>query len=123
MKSKQTINTPTCKVKPTTYHMGDDELLTNLEFECLFDEARTMAYVLNKIEQELQMAVISARECYDLEEQLLPKLCMYMYEALGYHKQKKYNVPMPIVDAKKAKIESEDHFDCIPVKDLGIVRK
>ena len=85
----------------------NDDTVPALAYEGLFDEARTMAYVLNKIEQELQTAVISARECYDLEEQFLPKLCMYMYEALGYHKQKKYNVPMPIVDAKKAKKDND----------------
>ena len=68
-------------------------VMSNLEYESLFDEAMNMAHTLQDIDRELHLAA----QCegshdggYPLEK-LLPSLCKIMYADFGYWKSEKYS--------------------------------
>ena len=71
---------------------SDKDYQIGLKFESLFDEARSMAYTLKKINDELHLAAACEGDYdggYPIEN-LLPNLCKIMFADEGYWRNEKY---------------------------------
>ena len=70
----------------------DKEVVSNLAYQSLFDEAMNMAHTLQDIDAELRMAAQCEGDYpggYPPKE-LLPSLCKIMYADPGYWNAEKY---------------------------------
>lgn len=71
----------------------NQEMIPNICYQSLFDDARNMADTLRKIDAELAMAAQCKGDCpggYPLER-LLPNLCEIMYSCIGGYNNERYN--------------------------------
>ena len=67
--------------------------VSNIEYQSIFDEALSMARTLQDIDNELRLAAQCEGDYpggYPSNE-LLPKLCKIMYADFGYWKSEKYH--------------------------------
>ena len=72
-----------------------EQMVPNLVYQSLFDEALNMAYTLQEIDQELHLAAQCEGDYpggYP-PEKLLPQLCKIMYADPGYWQAEKYARP------------------------------
>lgn len=80
-------------IGPKTPENAGMEVVPNICYQSLFDDARNMARTLRKIDEELAMA---ARCEGDYQggypsSQVLPNLCKIMYACLGNYNNERYN--------------------------------
>lgn len=70
------------------------DLVPNLNYQSIYDEALEMASTLNEIEKETHdCAMCGGRKdcCYSLDT-YLNKICRILYSSIGYHRSDKYNM-------------------------------
>lgn len=81
-----------------------DDVVSNLCYQSLFDEALNMAYTLQDIDAELRLAAQCEGDYpggYP-PEKLLPQLCKIMYADPGYWQHEKYK-------RRKSSLEKTDN--------------